>query len=171
MTEPLSQIGLIRKAHGLKGELRIEVETKYHDTFLEATVLFLGSDKQQVPYFLEQRRSMPKPIIKLEEVDTREEAEQLQNMRIFVPTADLLTEEEGEFDAFQFGHLVGYTVIDPEKNILGHLERIEAYPHQEMGILVKDAKEFLIPMVDNFIVESDDEKREVVIDLPEGLLG
>jgi len=171
MTEPLNQIGRVRKAHGLKGELKVEIAVEYMEDFAQAAVLYLGDDRQQIPYFVENLRSLPQPIIKLEEVDTREEAEQLSQPYIYIPTADLVHEAEVyDKEPFTYAHLKNIAVLNPEGEILGVIDRLEQFPQQEMGVLLRDGHEILIPINDTFLLSVDQEKGQAVMDFPEGLL-
>ena len=171
MTEPLSQIGRVKKAHGLHGELKVHIETIYLEDFLSATVLYLGDEHRQMPYFLEKSRSIPNPIIKLEEVDSREEAELLSQPYIFLPTASLVYDPtEYIQETFQFAHLKGISVCNPAGEILGVIDRLESFPQQEMGILLRDGQEILIPLNEAFILSVDQEAGKAIMDFPAGLL-
>lgn len=171
MTEPLNQIGRVRKAHGLKGELKVEISAEYLEDFVQATVLYLGDDRQQIPYFVENFRSLPQPIVKLEEVDTREQAEQLSQPYIYIPTAELVHEPASyDIEPFEYAYLKHISVVNPAGEILGVIDRLEQFPQQEMGVLLRDGREILIPLNDTFLLSVDLDKAQAVMEFPEGLL-
>ena len=45
-------IGKTKKASGVKGELKVNIDEKYLEDFLQATVLFLTIQGKNVPFFV-----------------------------------------------------------------------------------------------------------------------
>ena len=66
--ESYVSIGYTRKPVGIKGELRLHVEERYLEDFLQAKVLFLEMGGAPVPYFVESIRIAKTPIVKFEDI-------------------------------------------------------------------------------------------------------
>jgi len=64
---------------------------------------------------------------------------------------------------------VGLHIEDITHGDLGPIVRIDAYPQQEMAIIIKDGTEILIPLHEQLMKSIDLDKKVVLMDLPEGL--
>jgi 16S rRNA processing protein RimM len=65
---------------------------------------------------------------------------------------------------------VGYALVDIALGQIGILKALEELPNQIMLITRYKDKDVLIPAVEEFIIEIDDKKKLVLLDLPQGLL-
>jgi len=61
-------------------------------------------------------------------------------------------------------------VQDKTHGVLGEIKEIIEYPQQEMAAIIIKEKEVLIPLNEQLILEIDEEKKLISMDLPEGLL-
>ena len=171
MTGPLVEIGRIRKSHGVHGELRVYVEEIYYKDFQNAKFVFIGTAEKNIPYFIKSNRSATQPILKLEDVDTREAADALGKAYLFLPEKDItvtVISPEEDMDTNEF--LVGYTLMDEAEKKVGSIIRIDQYPQQEMLVCEIDGREKLIPLHESLVEYFDEEKRVLVMQIPEGLL-
>ena len=67
--------------------------------------------------------------------------------------------------------LIGYTIYDDENEVvLGTITEMIEQPHQLLAKIFIDNKEVLIPLNEATLLEINRKKKEVVVDLPEGLL-
>lgn len=170
--ENLTLIGKVTKSHGLKGHVRMFIEEAFWDDFQEIDVLFLKLKGKEIPYFVEELGGeLPNVIVKLEDVSSRESADQLANCEVWGRDQDLSnTEEEFLVENTDFGFLKGYALHDTELGLIGKIDEILYMPTQEMAVLEYNNKEVLIPLVDAYITSLDDKKQLVVMNLPTGLL-
>ena len=65
--------------------------------------------------------------------------------------------------------LLGYTIYNSKDKLSEVLEVIEQ-PHQLLCRLEINSKEVLIPINESFLKKIDHKKKEVIVELPEGLL-
>lgn len=165
----LIEVGKFQKTHALKGELNavLDIPGEYVE---DGKPLIIDTDGIPVPYYAESIR--PKGaetyLIKIEGIDTAEEASELVNSAIYVPK-DILHEYVGEilFD----DDIIGFTIIDENAGEIGEVENIEDSTQNELMIVrTPDDEEIYIPIVDEFILEIDEENREIHTSIPEGLL-
>ena len=61
-------------------------------------------------------------------------------------------------------------MIDKEVGEVGVIEEILDMPQQEMTLIRYKKREVLIPLNEELILEIDEKKKQVMVDLPEGLL-
>ena len=89
-------------------------------------------------------------------------------------------EEEGDLlkdddlteilDGEEYDHLVGYEINDKTTGKIGIIEEIVEMPFQFLAKVMKDKKEILIPLNNNFILNIDEKKKLVEVQLPDGFL-
>lgn len=166
----LIEIGKFQKTHALKGELNavLNIDPEYVE---EGNPLIIETDGIPVPFYAESIR--PKGassyLIKLEGVDSVEEADELVNNLIFAPRKDV---EDYMGEELLLGDdLEGYRVVDKDLGEIGVLESIDSSTENELFVVrTPDDEEVYIPIVDDFIVDIDQENEIINTSLPEGLV-
>ena len=162
------RLGKLVAAHGLKGELVLKHELGKKSALKDLKTIFIEEKKNNfLPWFIAASRikNEEEVYIKLEGVDVREIAVKLTQKNVWVK------EEEFKKLAVKSSpvNLLGYTVIN-EKNNLGKILEVIEQPHQLLFKLEINNKEALIPMNENTLKKIDHKKKEVIVELPEGLL-
>lgn len=161
------QIGTLGKTHGLKGELKFKIEEEYIDDFNEVDVLFIKVKGHYAPYFIESIRSSS--IIKFEDTNTKEAANELRSQSIFLKEEDVTILADIP-EELLYEHLKGFKMMDNSIGNLGKIQAVEAYPQQEMAVIIYNNNEVLIPLNEFIISKIDMENETVLVNLPEGLL-
>lgn len=169
------QIGYTQKTHGVAGELKLFIEERYWEDFLKNERLFIDVKGIKVPYFIETMRGKETPIVKFEDVDSKEAAFGLQSRGLFLRPEDLVPEDEREFEPAEdetlpFARVTGYTLIDATLGELGPIEDVFELPQQQMAVLRYQQREVLVPLHEQFIQSVDEAGKRLYVDLPEGLL-
>lgn len=173
MAQEFEKIGFIKKPFGIQGALKVSVEDRYLEDLLQTQVVFVEIQGKPVPYFIENLSTGPGLILKLEEVDSRDAASGLATKQLFLQSADVLPDEERQFDppeGLLYEGYTGYRMIDKKKGPVGIIAEVREFPQQEMAIVQTGEKEFFIPMAEALIVRIDQHRKEIHVDLPEGLL-
>ena len=168
--ENLVAIGYTKKPHGLKGELKVQIEELYLDDFLEAEIIFLDMKGKKLPFFIESVREGNEILLKLEDVDSKEAADSLSSKEVFLRESDIVPLEEREMEPDDFTQFIGYQIKDAELGLIGEIEDVMEYPQQMMAALTYQDREILIPMNTAFIKEIQKENKMIIMELPEGLL-
>ena len=167
MEEYLS-IGRTGKAFGTEGALKFKVREQFLDDLFDASVIFIELLGKPVPFFIEYIHNDAPLIIKLEEVDTREEALELAGKEL------LLLREEVSGDSleqpFDLSALEGFQVVDRVVGELGRIQEVLELPQQMMAVVPYQGREILIPLADSLITVVDVEKQRIEMNLPDGLL-
>ncbi len=162
------KIGKLVAAFGLKGELILQHSLGKKTSLKGLSTLFLEEQKQSfIPYFIEATKikGMDDLYLKLEGVDTREQSLKMIKKEVWLPEADFK-----KFSAASSAiSLLGYEVIEQGKTLGTILEVIEQ-PHQILCRIDINGKEVLIPLHEETIKKLDAGKKQVIVELPEGLL-
>ena len=164
------EIGKFQKPHALKGELNalLDIDPDYMDN----KPLVVNTDGIFVPFFIESLREKGtySYLIKLEGVDSEDEAKKFVNKKIFMMRKDV--EEWIENQETELGNeLIGYQIKDSKtSDEIGRIVAIEQNTDNPLFIVEKLGEEFYIPVTDDFIIEIDDKDKIIFMDLPDGLI-
>lgn len=166
------EIGFIARAHGLKGEVRAVFDVHDLAEYLEVEQLYLAKRDAPLQAYQIQRLRVHLPakgevIIQFEEVENRNQAEDLKGSTIYFPEGELPELEEGHFYYFE---VVGYQVIDEKKGALGRVKGFFDGTAQDLMVMEYEGKEVLIPVTDQVVGQADHDKEVIHTDLPDGLL-
>ncbi|MDE6409821.1 MAG: ribosome maturation factor RimM [Muribaculaceae bacterium] len=169
----ITPVGKFQKTHGLKGELNavLDIDAEY---FAEDNPLIVNVEGAYVPFYAESVRGKgaTTSLIKLEGLDSQEEAKALVNEVIYAEKDKIkdYMEEEGEGLLLE-DDLEGFRVVDEEYGEIGVVARVDTTTENILFIVETDeGDEIFIPAADDFIVAIDEEKREIITTLPEELI-
>ncbi len=168
-------VGHLNKAHGTKGELFLWPLTADPDeAFAAGAELHVADEagKTPDPVFAEVRVQAVRPfkrgfLIRLEGIDSRDQAEWLAGRYVLRPLAEVSPLEEGEI----FYHeLLGTRVESGEGEAIG--EVVEVYELSPVHLLqvAHGSGTVLIPFARDMVRRLDREGKRLVMDLPDGLL-
>ena len=154
--------------HGLKGDLILKHELGKKSSLKDVQAIFIEDKKDSFfPWFIEtaKARSADEVLLKLETIDTREAAAKISQKEIWLIEEDFKKLSAKSAPA----NLLGYTIINNKERLSEVLEVIEQ-PHQMLCRIEINKKEVLIPINESFLKKIDHKKKEVTVELPEGLL-
>lgn len=163
-------VGIIRKAHGVRGEASIEPWTDSADRFeeLEAVTLVSPDDALTRELRVESVRAHgERALMKFAGIDTPEEVQTLHNWTVEIPADQARALDEDEY----FLHdLLGLTLIDAEGRERGVVtDTYEGGGGILLHVKRADGKEFDVPFAADLCTEIDVAGRRMVVALPEGL--
>ena len=164
-------VGLIRNAHGLGGEVLVELLTgDPDDVFATGRVFRVEGGQGRGPDSLTltgARRHKGGLLLQFQEIGDRTAAARLRGRELAVPGDELRKLDEDEF----FLHdLVGYTVVRLDGEPVGDVTTSYETGAQLLLGVTAGEREFLIPFGRQVVTEVDREVRRIVIDPPPGLL-
>ena len=161
-------LGYINKAHGINGELIIRTDLNFSKQDLKKwESIFFKIEGILVPFFIEsiQERANAGLLVKIEDIDNETQAKKHVGTEVYL---DLKFQNKEEVGMSKF---VSYTVFDSENNILGEIIDVIEYPSQTMFLLnTTENTEVEIPAIDQWVLSVKDNTKEIVLELPEGLL-
>ena len=162
------KIGKLVAVHGLKGELVLKHELGKKTSLKGLLAIFIEEKKDSfIPWFIQSAniKSDTEIYLKLEGIDFREAAMKITQKEIWL--------NETDFKKFAAKtapiNLLGYTIINKDEPLGEILEVIEQ-PHQLLCRLDIKGKEVLIPLNENSLLKISHTKKQVNVELPDGLL-
>jgi 16S rRNA processing protein RimM len=168
----LLSIGRISRAHGLRGELRVELHFTGSDALDQVDELWLaeGIDTPDGArcYVIEAARPVPKAyLVKLQGIDDRNAAEPLQRRSVWVPRSALPASDESEYYLVD---LIGAKVVGPEGEI-GIVTEIATHPSVDaIVIATPDGRTLEQPLVPDWIKRVSVAEKLVELSTLEGLI-
>jgi 16S rRNA processing protein RimM len=150
---------------GLKGELKIYHYSDNKERFEELTKVFL----ENIPYEIKSVRYVKETVVlKLHGIDDRSQAEKYKGKNVYIDREDLRTLPEDTYYIFE---LIGLRVVEENGNFLGTVSNvIQNRAHDLFEVECVNRSKFLIPSVEEFILNLDMENRTMTVRLIEGLL-
>lgn len=168
-SEEVYKIGVFNKPHGIKGELQFTFTDDIFDR-VDCDYLICLLDGILVPFFVEEYRfrSDTTALMKLEGVDSDRQARMFTNVEVFFPKK-YLDEDDNEVLTWQY--FIGFRVLDKQHGDLGEITAVDDSTMNILFCIEKDGEELLLPAHEEFIRNIDKKKREILVQIPEGLLG
>lgn len=163
-------LGVIRKAHGVRGEASIELWTDSPGRFddLEAVTLVSPDETQLREVRIESVRPHgDRALVKLSGLETPEEVQLLQNWTLEIPEGEARELEEGEY----FLHdLPGLTLIDSEGRTRGVVtEVLEGGGGLILAVKRPNGRTFELPFASELCTDIDIDAKRILVTLPEGI--
>ena len=167
--EEVYKIGLFNKPHGIHGELQFTFTDDIFDR-VDCDYLICLLDGIFVPFFIEEYRfrSDSTALVKLEGIGTAERARMFTNVEVYFPVKHAEEAEDGELS---WNFFVGFRMEDVRHGELGEVVEVDTTTVNTLFVVEQeDGEELLIPAQEEFIVEINQEKKLITVELPEGLL-
>ncbi|MEU1125133.1 ribosome maturation factor RimM [Streptomyces sp. NPDC005899] len=163
-------VARIGRAHGIKGEVTVEVRTDEPELRLGPGAVLATEPAATGPLTIETGRvHSGRLLLRFEGVRDRTAAEALRNTLLIaeVDPAEL-PEEEDEFYDHQ---LMDLDVVLADGTVIGRITEITHLPSQDLFIVERpDGSEVMIPFVEEIVTEIDLEEQRAVISPPPGLI-
>jgi len=164
-------VGKIKSSHGIKGEVKIACLTDFPSRFKAGLVLYLEPSLPQVKSLVLEyaKTSGNVMILKFENVDSREQADELKGRTLEVLLDDIECLPEGNYWQFQ---IIGLDVFTVSGVCLGKVIEILKTGANDVYTVKsqQSGKEVLIPAIKDVIKKVDLEKGVLVIEPLPGLI-
>lgn len=164
-------VARIGRAHGIKGEVTVEVRTDEPELRLGPGAVLLTDPAERGPLTIDSGRvHSGRLLLRFEGVRDRTGAEALRNTLLIAEIDPEDTPEDPE--EFYDHQLVDLEVVTTDGIVIGRIEEIAHLPAQDLLIVRRaDGGEVLVPFVTEIVPEIDLVEQRAVIDPPPGLLG
>lgn len=167
-------VGQVVRPHGVRGEIRVRVLTGYPDRFMQLESVRLGRDpeadaKHFVEYEVEGARlHQGGVILKLADLDDRNEADALRGQYVMVSLDHAVPLEEGEYYHFQ---LIGLEMVTDQGESIGNVvEILETGANDVYVVRGERYGEVLVPAIESVVQTIDLAARRITIIPISGLL-
>ena len=168
-------VGLITSCHGINGQVKVKSLSDFDERFLEPGMRWLQKENES-PSEVELTSGFKQPgketfIIKLQGINTRNDAEQLKEFKILVKPNKLPKLKKGEFHLLELINLQVKILEDEQLKIIGKVINLENEKNNLLVIeLFKNQKKVLIPFVKEIVPLVDIKNNFLIINPPNGLL-
>jgi len=160
-------IGYLRRAHGVRGEMVMEIQTDFPERLKPETKVFVGKDYQPMTIAAARNHSEGL-LIKLNGIDSPEDAARYRNQLVYVTAADRPPLPKGQFYIHE---LIGFDVTDEEDGLIGKLTEILQTGANDVYVVTRpDAGEALLPVIPSVVLKIDADRRLIRVHLIPGLL-
>ncbi|HLO32454.1 MAG TPA: ribosome maturation factor RimM [Anaerolineales bacterium] len=160
-------VGFLRRAHGVHGEMIMDLHTDFPERLRSGKKLFVGEAHQ--PMTLAGTRPHAKGIlVKFKGIETPEDTAQFRNQWVSVRASEVPPLPEGQLYQHE---LFGFQVVDEDGHPLGELvEIIETGANDVYVVRDSNGRELLLPAIPSVILELDAARRLMRVHLLEGLV-
>ena len=162
-------LGRFGRLIGNKGEISIRLQASEPLDYKDLGSVFALMGEKLIPFFFTSCRLQGKDklVVGIEDLNSREELQMLVGKEAYLPLQVLPTLEEG---SFYLHELVGCTVKDKEQGDLGEVIGIINQTAQSLAEVSYQNKKYLIPLVDEIVIDFNKDNKQLFVNLPEGLL-
>jgi 16S rRNA processing protein RimM len=158
------EIGVLARAHGVRGQLRVRLYDAGSTALEHVERVLVDGEERRVERAARERDGY---LLKLAGVDDRDAAEALRGRALAVFRDDVPPPGD---DELYLADLVGCEVVDAAGEPLGTVAEVRPGGGQDLLVLARDGLEVLVPFVEPIVVAVDLAARRIVCDPPEGLL-
>lgn len=161
-------VARIGKAHGLRGEVTVQVLTGDPDEHFAPGATFATEPATSGPLVLRSARDNNGILLLgFEQIEDRNSAEALRGTKLLAQALADTGEEETWYER----DLVGLRAVTAQGADIGEVTGLQSRPAQDLLVLrLSGGREVLVPFVTAIVPEVDVAGGRVVVDPPAGLL-
>jgi len=163
-------IGFFRKTHGIHGSLVLEFEPQFEFSVEETDRFLVELNGLLVPFFIKEKglhfRTANTAVVDLDWVENEKYARRLAGCSVYLFKYEIIDEEQ-ELSTSQ---IENYLLTDEKIGEMGRIRRVDDFSGNVVLTVDYRGKEVLIPYNEDLVVEVDDSRKTIQLNLPEGLL-
>ncbi len=163
----LLPIAQVLKSYGTQGELNVSFHGLSPLDIDINEPVFIYFDELPVPFFITSliQKGKTKANIKIEGIDTLNEAEALLGLKLHLDASSVQIEEDVDEDLSEALKLLNFILVDQNNNAIGAIDGAQNYS----GNICLEVGEHLIPFHSELVIKINNRKKTVVLNIPEGL--
>lgn len=160
-------LGTISRKFSFKGEVVLQINPDLGEFPKHIKSVFVDLQQKRIPFFIESTKTHKKNSIRLkfEDVSSELEAEKIVKHDVYVLKSEIDIDE-----VFSLKDLVGFIAFDDQDAEIGEIISINTTTPQAVFEISSQKGSILIPVNDDWIVEIDEDEKQIYFELPEGLL-
>jgi len=160
-------VGFLRRPHGVKGEILMDVHTDFPERLKTGLTVFVGDDYLRV-MIASRRAHAAGMLVRFRGIKTPEDAGIYRNTWMYVPSANRPELPEGEYYHHQ---IIGLNVVTDDGHDLGTImDILETGANDVYVVRDADGKEILLPAIPPVILNIQLADRQMRVHLLEGLI-
>jgi 16S rRNA processing protein RimM len=165
--EECTEIGFVKKTHGVKGELQIFFQEGIDEIIEELEYIFFDFEGHLVPFFIESVFSIgsSSAVILFDTLTSKEKANEFTGCKLFI--------ENEWFDEnnlpVSLQSIVGFTLHDPEIGEIGKITAIDDFGGNIVLSIDYKGKEIMIPFNEELLHEINPKDQILIMECHNGL--
>lgn len=166
--DQLKAVGKIVKQHGIHGEMLVLFSIDM--TTINPTFFIVEMEGILVPFFIQQllMKKNRSGLVQFNDINTVEKTRSFIGKSIYLPH-DLIPVEIPELTE-PMDDLIGYSMVDQNERQIGIIRDLDDSTQNILFIVQAGDKEIYVPANESFILDIDDNRRIISVQLPDGLL-
>ncbi len=145
-------VGRIINKRGIRGELKLESYCESPSDFEDYGVLYLDEDGKKSVKVQSCKEYKGFAYLKLEGTDTPEAADALRGNYVYVNRDDIMIDDS----EILIEDIIGLSVYDADTGKkYGDVTDVVNYGGSDLYVIAGEKKEYMLPAVDEFVVEID----------------
>jgi 16S rRNA processing protein RimM len=161
-------IGIIRKAHGVRGEASVEAWSDSPERFadLRTATLVSPNDETRDASIESVRIHAGRALVKFAGIESPEEVQKLQNWTVEIPLSDA---RKLDADEYFLHDLIGLTLVDSEGVERGKVVQVEEGAGGLLLVVDGPRGRYDVPFASEICTKVDLEAKTISVELPEGI--
>ena len=160
----LVAVGVVLRAHGSDGRVRVQSETDNPQRFRKGARLIAGDRELLVEHV--QQAPNGSLLLRVTGIAARGDASALQGETLYIPADEAPDAPPGTYYHYQ---LVGMSVVSEAGDRLGTLTEIIATGANDVYVVTAESAELLLPALADVIVNVDVQANSMTAAVPDGL--
>ena len=159
-------VGRVSAPHGIRGELRVQVQTDFPERFHEGAEIWMGDPAE--PFTVEKSRFLnDEAWVKLAGLNDRNAVEQFRGLDVLIPMEQAVALPE---DAYYAHQIVGLEVWTDTGEHLGTVSNVLALPANDVYVVDSPQGEIWLPAIADVVLAIDLGGGRMTVHLQPGLL-
>jgi 16S rRNA processing protein RimM len=161
-------IGIIRKAHGVRGEASVEAWSDSPERFAElrAVTLVSPNDLTREASIESVRIHAGRALVKFSGIDSPEDVRSVQNWTVEIPETDA---RKLDADEYFLHDLIGLTLIDADGRERGKVVEVEETAGGLLLVVDGPRRRYDVPFAAEICTKVDLEAKTIAVTLPAGI--
>ena len=174
----MQQVAQVLKSNGTDGELVMSFREIAPEDINLSEPVFIIFDGLPVPFFIESftKRGNSKALVRLTDICSQEDVDEIAGKAVYVDDSqipEMSLEEDG------FAALVGWMLLTPADDLtdddmelyeVGEITDFIDIPNNPCIEVETENGAIMIPLHEDFIMSVDPEYKEIIMQIPAGLL-
>ena len=162
-------LGKITKKFSFKGEILAFIDADAPSDYLHLESVLVEINHKLIPFFIEKISLHKQNTLRInfEDVKSEAEANDIINCDLYLPLS-FLPPLKG--NKFYFHEIIDFSIEDKKRGVFGQIKGVNDTAAQAFFEVLNGEVEMLIPLIDQFIVKVDRPNKNILVDLPDGMI-
>ena len=160
-------LGKIVSKFSFKGEILLKLDSDEID-FKKLKTIFLEIDGAIIPYSIDNIKLHKSSLLRIrfENINNEKKANKIIKIKTYLPIKDL---PKLNGNKFYYHEITNFMVLDLTLGEIGKVLKVNDQTSQPIIIVINNNSEIMIPLVDDFLIDINRDKKTLTFNLPEGL--